>query len=283
MGVLSAVLPHAGGVALDITGVLVPLAVKGRVKEADHPGLPVKEPVQCGGDGLIPPFPVRSAGEQGEGLGDGVDLALAALRRAQGGTVLVVAPAVPAAIPGALGRLDQGVGLAQQVIGPGLLVHPAAQDGEILQHRRQKPGEPLRLTLHLVHAVVPVAAPHSGQTAGARPPAQGAEDSGQAVAVEVFPFFAHLGDLIAVLLPRLQGLGGQIGDLLLQNGPVPGDSAVPAQHPGQPQQIVRDAGAHPGPLGRVPPVLHIPLLKLPGGTQQQLLPGPLRPGVHQGS
>lgn len=117
---------------------------------------------------------------------------------------------------------------------------------------------------------------------GAGPPVQGAQDGGQAVAVEAVLFLAHPGDLVPVLLPRLQGSCCQVKYLFIQDAPVPGDRHIPAQHPGQPQQVVGDAGAHPGPLGRVPPVLHVPLLKLPGGAQQELFPCPFRPGIQQG-
>ena len=88
-------------------------------------------------------------------------------------------------------------------------------------------------------------------------------------------------DLIPLHLFGLQGPGCQIGDLLLQYLPIPGDRAVAAQHPGQPQQVVRDAGPYTGPCRRVPPVLDIPLLKLTGGGQQQLFSGALRPGIQE--
>ena len=55
---------------------------------------------------------------------------------------------------------------------------------------------------------------------------------------------ADLRDLIPLHLFGLQGPGCQIGDLLLQYLPIPGDRAVAAQHPGQPQQVVRDAGPY---------------------------------------
>ena len=52
------------------------LSVKGRVQQPHHSVFPVEEPLQCGGHRPIGPLPVRAPGQNGEGLGNGVDLAL---------------------------------------------------------------------------------------------------------------------------------------------------------------------------------------------------------------
>ena len=99
MGVLPAVLPHAGHIALDVAGI-VGVSVEGWGQEAD-------QTVVFGDQVCAPPRPSPApravggghAGEHRPGLHQGVDPALVVLRGSQGRAVVVVAAAVPVAVP----------------------------------------------------------------------------------------------------------------------------------------------------------------------------------------
>ena len=52
-------------------------------------------------------------------------------------------------------------------------------------------------------------------------------------------------------------------------------------HEGEPEQVVGDAGAHPGAAGRVPPVLHVALFELARGGAQDLGAGEIGARVEE--
>ena len=106
MGVLSPVLPHAGQIALDIARVRAPV-LKGRIEQLHYPGLGQIEPLQRGRHCLAGPLPVRVLHQRGEGLGNGVDLALRIAATAKGLAVIIIAPQIPRAIPGAVRLLGK--------------------------------------------------------------------------------------------------------------------------------------------------------------------------------
>ena len=73
----------------------------------------------------------------------------------------------------------------------------------------------------------------------------------------------------------------QVGRLLAQYGGIAGDLYVQGRHIGQKQLIIADAGAHPV-SRRMPPVLHVTLLKLMRGAFQQVRACRVGSGVQQG-
>ena len=87
---------------------------------------------------------------------------------------------------------------------------------------------------------------------------------------------------VAILLVCSQQGGLQEGYLLVQNGVIPGRFDVVGGDKGQPEQIVGDARAHPAPGRRMPPVQHIPRLKLVVRRAQNMLARQPRRGMNQG-
>ena len=134
----------------------------------------------------------------------------------------------------------------------------------------------------MVHAVVPVAGAHPAQAVLPYPTGQDALDGTGAVLVDGLRPLRTRWPLVAFQLFLCQDRRAQVGHRFLQQPVQPPDLRPAAHRVGQPQQVVGDAGAHPSfrlsrPL-RVPPVLHVTLLKLMGAAAQDLLPCQLRRG-----
>ena len=72
------------------------------------------------------------------------------------------------------------------------------------------------------------------------------------------------------------------GPFFFQDAVVPCGSDIKRCDIWQPQQVIRNPRADADAGGRMPPVLHIPLLKLPGGCHQNLIPQQFGLRIHQG-
>src|SRR4030095_4799231 len=98
VGVLAAVFPDAGRVALDVAGVERG-ALEGRGEEEGKAVGGADEVLLHGGHGALRARRVGGAGDDGPGLRDGVDAAFVALGGAERGPVVEVAAPVPVAVP----------------------------------------------------------------------------------------------------------------------------------------------------------------------------------------
>src|SRR5437016_5398960 len=103
-------------------------------------------------------------GENRPRLGQRVDLALVARGGAEGRAVVVVAAAVPLAVPRLLERAGEARSLAGIACGVDAVASELAQGGELAQDGVEEEAEPRALAASLpsdvVHAVVPIAAAH---------------------------------------------------------------------------------------------------------------------------
>jgi hypothetical protein len=101
MGVLAAVFPHTGDIALDIARVVRRLVERWREETNEPVGLRHEialDRVQ----GLHSPLGRCRTGDHRPGLGQGIDAAFVALRRAERGAVVIIGPAIPTPVPAAV-------------------------------------------------------------------------------------------------------------------------------------------------------------------------------------
>lgn len=162
--------------------------------------------------------------------------------------------------------------------------HPASpQDrGEPGERYGQEHGQPDAFSPSLgprpVEAVVPVPRSHQGQIMA--PMGDGLVQRPHGVFVQGRSVPGRFRLKIALLLLLGQYRAGQPGDRHVQNAGIPGEIGIRRQHEGQPRQVVGAAGAHPPqppPRQPMPPVEHVPLLKLDGRAPLELPGGQLRP------
>ena len=272
MRVLPAVLAHAGRVALDVAGVLLAVLVERRGEQSRELVLVVDQQAVDRIHRLHRVFAVGCLAQHAPRLRDGVDAALLAVLRTQRRAVVVVAAAIPRAVPGLLQCRAQRRG----AIAPARRARIAACGG----HRRQRvdggqhePAQPAAFATALradrVHAVVPVAG--ADQRQAVRAAGEAGVDRQRAVLVQRRLPVGHFG--------LEEGIGGAVGDrlalqerqLFVQHRAVAADLDVMHRHIGQPHAIVADLRAHALAVRRQPPVLHVALGKLaPGGAQQVL-------------
>ena len=139
--VLAAVLAHAGRVALDVPGVLRG-AIERRREQHDHLR---PAPHEVGADRVhraVREARRRRAGEHRPRLGDRVDLALVALRRAERRAVVVVAAPVPLAVPGFARARTRGGPPRRGSDRPGRRLRARAQRREVGEDRVEEEAEP---------------------------------------------------------------------------------------------------------------------------------------------
>ena len=280
MRVLPAVLAHAGRVALDVPGLLR-RAIERR-REQQHDLRPSPDEVRADRVHRAVREPRRGrAGEHRPGLGDRVDRALVALRRAERRAVVVVPAPVPLAVPGPLQRATRG--------GP-----PRRGSG--------RPGRALRAPRRAARSR---RGPRGGRSRARRsrraPPAPRGSSrrssrrspmSGRPWAPEVSPRSrartqcskseALLGrDARAArrrrARPARAPAPSRNGTRSSSTAGVAGGPDVVRHRVRQPEEVVRAAGARPPPARRVPPVLHVPLAELPRRRPQEVLAHQLRP------
>ena len=273
MGVLRAVFPHAGRIVPDIARV-DPFSPEGRGEQLDDSRSFIRQPLPRG---VHRPGAARlvQTGQHGPGLGDGVDGAFRAARAAQWRAVVHERPQIPASVPafGFDGRAHPPGKTSQPNAVSFFLNHPRIA----LRAHGQEFAQPDALAAPVcpdsVHAVVPVPRAHP------RKPALSDRRSPSERPHTVFMQAARhrAGPHLAVEILRAfrDGRVLQIGNLLPQDARVPGMAHVGRRREGQEQQIVGNAGAHAGERF-VPPMQHIPGLKLPRGAAQDMLPRPVR-------
>ena len=131
-----------------------------------------------------------------------------------------------------------------------------------------------------VHAVVPVPTAHQGQTPGAE--VQAFEEGAHAVFIQGRRLAGAPGQVVVRV-----GLGAEhapfdVVNLFVEHAAVAAGQHIAAGRHRQPQIVVGAMRAHAPARGRVPPVLHVALLKLPPRAQQQVLAQQPRLGVDQG-
>ena len=126
--------------------------------------------------------------------------------------------------------------------GPGALavVLAARELGAVFQHAREEEAEPDALAFaeraDTVHAVVPVAAAHQGQTVRAR--GRSGVDRAQTVLVERGPLRRHARHAVDVVLLGLETPLLEERDLLVEHGAVARDAHVLRGSERQPQHVV---------------------------------------------
>ena len=199
---------------------------------------------------------------------------MAVSRGAQGAAIVEERARVPFAIPGVgLDARAQSAGFGQAGFGVGGVAAVPGQPGEGAQHVMQEEGEPdafaLAFAADAVHAVVPVAAFHQGQPAGAV--AHGTVQRADAVFPERGVPFGHARQAVVVRFARSERRRVEEGGGLVQHAGVARHGDIAADGIGQPQVVVRDAGAHAAARGGMPPVLHVAFRKLTAGASQQML------------
>ena len=175
MGVLAAVLAHAGDIALDVAGIMRGID-EGRCEQA-HDAVGFRDQLFLHRvHGLFRPRARRRAGDDRPGLGQGVDAALRITVATERRAVVVIGAAVPGAIPAAC---LQGIGETVTVLAVTGEARPIvaafAQRQEVAENLIQEKPEPDALAAPFpsdaVHTVVPVARAHQRQavfTAGER-------------------------------------------------------------------------------------------------------------------
>jgi hypothetical protein len=131
----------------------------------------------------------------------------------------------------------------------------------------------------LVHAVVPIAGAHQGQTVRAEPVA--VFQRAHAVFVHRPRLPTHLRQVEVLFLVRPQHRGVEERHRLIEQGGVASRSHVMVHHERKEEQVVGDTGADADAGGRMPPVLHVPLLELPRRRPQDLGPRFTRAAVDQ--
>jgi hypothetical protein len=127
-------------------------------------------------------------------------------------------------------RLAQPFGLGQALVGKRFVAESLRQRAEFLQRIEQEKGQPNALALafetHQVHAVVPVARAHQGQTLHAF--AQAISDGAHAVLVERGAFLAHAGQVVIRVFFGVEGTTFQKRRTFLQHLGVTGRQHITA-------------------------------------------------------
>ena len=161
MGILPAVFPHPGNVALDVAGIQVRF-VERRVQKLDQAVLPANKELVHRFHCRARAFGIPGAGQNRPALRDRVDLAFGIARRAERRAVVEVSAPVPFAVPAVL--FD--IAAQAERLPPGSVLrrtdrHAAARLAESHEHFIQEESQPdafaLAVLAHQVHAVVPVA------------------------------------------------------------------------------------------------------------------------------
>ena len=99
MGILAAVLAHAGHVAFDIAGFKIGF-VEGRVEQLDQLRIAPHQVFVYRRHRLAGAHGIAAAGNDRPALADRIDLAFVIVGRAQGGAVIEIGPPIPVAVPG---------------------------------------------------------------------------------------------------------------------------------------------------------------------------------------
>ncbi len=206
-------------------------------------------------------------------LGDRIDAALAVAGRAQGSTIIKIAPAVPVAVPpSTLERLTQRFTMGEPASLALRVTSPLCDRSKLHERGGQKPSKPDTLAptgrTDEVHAIVPVAAAHQGEPMGAD--AEARVQRPGAMRVNRFRLRRDAGLEVAVA-----GAGGyrfahQVRHRLIEQRLIAAhcDVVCQVQYASHTRSSLMCAGALAG--FRHPPMLHIALHELPPGGPQQM-------------
>jgi hypothetical protein len=155
---------------------------------------------------------------------------------------------------------------------------------ELAEHVVEEEGEPdafaFAFRTHFVHAVIPIAAPHEGQSVCAE--AESVFNGAHAVVVETGAFLRDVGLVEIGFFIGGNSPAFEEGYAFIQHPAVADAAHVVAGDKGEPEVVVGEVGAHSASAGRMPPVLHIAFDKLMGGGEQQMSPDKCGFTVHQG-
>ena len=282
MRVLTTIFTDARHIALDIARVAPRLVKRRREKQRQllvWPHQVLKYGLHC----LPPAYRVACPRKHRPRLRNRIDATFPVPRRPKRRAVVIECTQIPASIPGVLlqrqRQLRSPLPIRRRLLP---IAAPHADACKARQRTVQKPAQPDTLPAsfpaHAVHPVIPVAAAHQRQAVRtARCPTLNRtsamlKEAGRCPRTRIFP--------IAILLPVRQWWSRQERNLFFKNGHVPRRFNIVRSHIGQPQQIVRTARAHAAAGRWMPPVQHIPRLKLPPRRLQNLAAHQLRPRVH---
>lgn len=177
---------------------------------------------------------------------------------------------IPLAVPSVLLEMStQRCCLPPARPGEALVSPRLGQRREPLEHVVQKEPEPHALALALVayevHSVVPVPGAHQRETVRAE--AQAVLDGAHAVLIERAGLVGVQREVVVAVLVAVHAAPLEERDDLLEDPGVCRRPDVPADRARQEEVVVGDAGSHPPAKEGMPPVLHIPLAKLPARGQ----------------
>src|SRR6185312_4156512 len=220
VGVLAAVLAHAGQVALDVAGVERGL-VERRIEQLHQAGVAVHQVAVQRGHRLALALGLTGAAEHRPALRDGVDAAFLVGVGTQRRTVVEVRAAVPGAVPGVLlqrgaQRGDPGAA----ALGERGVAAPRGEFGEVGQQRAFEPAQPYAFAdaalAHAVHAVVP--APAADQRRAVRAArGEAAFDRAHTVAVQRLGQRRVLRQVVVRLLVVVQRAALDVADDFVQH------------------------------------------------------------------
>ena len=103
-----------------------------------------------------------------------------------------------------------------------------------------------------------------------------------AVLVDRAELVADGRHVVVLLLIGPQDRGLEVGHRFVEQAEVAGRRDVVVDDQRQEEQVIGNASADASPAGRVPPVLNVPLLELPGRRAEDLRPGFRRGAVDEG-
>ncbi len=165
-----------------------------------------------------------------------------------------------------------------------LIAAVAGEFAELPQHVVEEEREPdafaLAVLADQIHAVVPVAAADQRQVVNAE--TQAVVHGADAMFVKCRNLIGNLRQVVIRFLIGPQGPLPQKRDGFVEDAGVAGGDDVTAQGVRQPEIIVGEVRAHASADRRVPPVLHVPFLKLPRGGAEQMLAQQARLGMNEG-
>ena len=102
-----------------------------------------------------------------------------------------------------------------------------------------------------------------------------------AVLVEASLLVTHAGLVVDLVLVRLKSPHREKGHRLVEHRRIAGHLYIVIHHVRQPGQVIGEACPHAAPRRRMPPVLHIPFLKLPSRGAQDVRARHLRLRIHE--
>ena len=142
VGVLAAVLAHAGHIALDVARLMIEM-VERRIKQLDQSGVAADQPTVDRVQGRRPAVSVAGAGKDRPALRQRIDLTFAVRGRTRGRAVVEIGPQIPVAVPRVLLDVAAQRGRGGLKVLDGRQVAAAAGNlGKLPQHVVQEECQP---------------------------------------------------------------------------------------------------------------------------------------------